>query len=50
MNKEELTTLLMLQGTLHCSCLEHCFLFPISKAVQHDTHPELKETHHPIGW
>ncbi len=26
MNKEELTTLLV-QGTSHCSCLEHCFLF-----------------------
>ncbi len=26
MNKEELTTLPMLQGTSHCSCLEHCFL------------------------
>ncbi len=25
MNKEELMTLLA-QGTLHCSCLEHCFL------------------------
>ncbi len=28
MNKEELTTTLpMLQGTSHCSCLEHCFSF-----------------------
>ena len=27
MNKEELTTLLMLQGTSHCSCLEHYFLY-----------------------
>ncbi len=27
MNKEELTTLPMPQGTSHCSCLEHCFLF-----------------------
>ncbi len=27
MNKEELMTLLMPQGTSHCSCLEHCFLF-----------------------
>ncbi len=27
MNKEELRTLLMPQGTSHCSCLEHCFLF-----------------------
>ncbi len=27
MIKEELTTLLILQGTSHCSCLEHCFLF-----------------------
>ncbi len=27
MNKEELMTLAMLQGTSHCSCLEHCFLF-----------------------
>ena len=26
MNKEELTTLPMPQGTSHCSCLEHCFL------------------------
>ncbi len=26
MNKEELMTLPMLQRTLHCSCLEHCFL------------------------
>ncbi len=26
MYKEELMTLLMLQGTLHCSCFEHCFL------------------------
>ncbi len=25
MNKEELTTLPTLQGTSHCSCLEHCF-------------------------
>ena len=29
MNKEELTTLPMPQGTWHCSCLEHCFLFPV---------------------
>ncbi len=29
MNKEELTILLMPQGTLHCSCLEHCFLFVV---------------------
>ena len=29
MNKEELMTLPMLQGTSHCSCLEHCFLFCI---------------------
>ncbi len=28
MNKEELTTL-PVQGTSHCSCLEHCFLFRI---------------------
>ncbi len=28
MNKEELMTLLTPQGTLHCSCLEHSFLFP----------------------
>ncbi len=27
MSKEELTTLSMPQGTSHCSCLEHCFLF-----------------------
>ncbi len=27
MNKEELTTLPTLQGTSHCSCLEHCFSF-----------------------
>ncbi len=27
MNKEELTTLLTPQGTSHCDCLEHCFLF-----------------------
>ncbi len=27
MNKEELMTLPTLQGTSHCSCLEHCFLF-----------------------
>ncbi len=27
MNKEELTTLLTPQGSSHCSCLEHCFLF-----------------------
>ncbi len=27
MNKEELITLLTPQGTSHCSCLEHCFLF-----------------------
>ncbi len=27
MNKEGLTTLPMLQGTSHYSCLEHCFLF-----------------------
>ncbi len=27
MNKEELMTLLTPQGTSHCSCLEHCFLF-----------------------
>ena len=27
MNKEELTTLPTPQGTSHCSCLEHCFLF-----------------------
>ncbi len=27
MNKEELMILLTLQGTSHCSCLEHCFLF-----------------------
>ena len=27
MNKEELMTLLPLQGTSHCSCLEHCFSF-----------------------
>ncbi len=26
MNKEELMTL-PVQGTLHCSCIEHCFLF-----------------------
>ncbi len=26
-DKEELMTLPMLQGTSHCSCLEHCFLF-----------------------
>ncbi len=25
-DKEELPTLPMLQGTSHCSCLEHCFL------------------------
>ena len=25
MNKEELATLPTLQGTSHCSCLEHCF-------------------------
>ncbi len=29
MNKEELTTLPTLQGTSHCSCLEHCFLFAV---------------------
>ncbi len=29
MNKEELTTLPTLQGTLHCSCLEHCFSFTV---------------------
>ncbi len=27
MNEEELTTLSTLQGTSHCSCLEHCFSF-----------------------
>ncbi len=27
MNKEELTALPTLQGTSHCSCIEHCFLF-----------------------
>ncbi len=27
MNKEELMTLPTRQGTSHCSCLEHCFLF-----------------------
>ena len=27
MNKEELITLPMPQGTSHCGCLEHCFLF-----------------------
>ncbi len=30
MNKEELMTLPMPQGTLHCSCLEHCFLFMLA--------------------
>ncbi len=29
MNKEELTTLPTLQGTSHCSCLEHCFLLTV---------------------
>ena len=27
MNKEELMTLPTPQGTSHCSCLQHCFLF-----------------------
>ncbi len=31
MNKEELTTLPTLQGTSHCSCLEHCFSFGCSR-------------------
>ena len=32
MNKEEeLMSSLMPQGTLHCSCLEHCFLFASMK-------------------
>ncbi len=30
MNKEELMTLPTLQGTSHCSCLEHCFSFEMS--------------------
>ncbi len=33
MNKEELTTLLTPQGTSHCSCLEHCFLFRVTKVL-----------------
>ncbi len=31
MNKEELKTLLTPQGTSHCSCLEHCFLFQVNR-------------------
>ncbi len=33
MNKEELMTLPTLQGTSHCSCLEHCFLFILAKKI-----------------
>ena len=34
MNKEKLMTLLTLQATSHCSCLEHCFLFSLG-VVRH---------------
>ena len=32
-DKEELTTLPTPQGTSHCSCLEHCFLFYEQKTI-----------------
>ncbi len=31
MNKEGFMTLPMPQGTSHCSCLEHCFLFLVAE-------------------
>ena len=35
MNNEELTTLPTPQGTSHCSCLEHCFLFIHNTGANH---------------
>ncbi len=38
-DKEELTTLPMLQGTSHCSCVEHCFLLVHVVALRRTTRP-----------
>ncbi len=47
MNKEETTVLPTPQGTSHCSCLEHCFLFEkLSRASNcHELPPQLIWVH-----
>ncbi len=50
MNKEELMTLPTPQGTSHCSCIEHCFLFMKNTGDGKGTHARERSRSMTCSW